>query len=401
MTVGELPIGRRVAQWRVQRRMSQQVFADRLGKSKSWVDKVERGVRALDRLSVIEEIAEVLRIDPVVLLGRDTPPAAATTSGLVDGVDGVRAALARHDVFRTGVEAPPLPPVDEVARLVGHGWLAYQHAHYPQLVRMLPDLLDTARRCHTPRAERSAELLVQAYRLTSSVLVKLGDAGLAWLAADRAMAVAAEDPVVAATAAVPLGQALRALGRGRLAMTAALAAANRIAPAVPREVPPGESVVCGALLLQAALAAVDCGDDRSVAELLDRAADLADRVGDGHDHHQTSFGPTVIELARVLTAAELGDTADALRRHASVTRRDSWRRLPAEYRAAHLIDTARAYLRLGDLPGAGRLLVEADRTAPAEVRCRPVARTVLAEVYRSGPEAAGVARLAAAVGLTR
>ena len=48
----ELPIGRRVAYWRGRRKMSQQVFADRLGKSKSWVDKVERGVRRLDKFSV-------------------------------------------------------------------------------------------------------------------------------------------------------------------------------------------------------------------------------------------------------------------------------------------------------------------------------------------------------------
>ncbi|SCL22483.1 Helix-turn-helix domain-containing protein [Micromonospora inyonensis] len=38
----ELPIGRRVAQLRVRRGMSQQVFADRIGRSKSWVDKVVR-----------------------------------------------------------------------------------------------------------------------------------------------------------------------------------------------------------------------------------------------------------------------------------------------------------------------------------------------------------------------
>ncbi|WP_343871410.1 helix-turn-helix transcriptional regulator, partial [Dactylosporangium roseum] len=49
----ELPIGRRVAYWRNRRKMSQQVFADRLGKSKSWVDKVERGVRRLDKFSVV------------------------------------------------------------------------------------------------------------------------------------------------------------------------------------------------------------------------------------------------------------------------------------------------------------------------------------------------------------
>ncbi len=65
-----LPIGRRVAHWRVRRRMTQQMLADRLGKSKSWVDKVERGVRVLDRYSVIQEIATVLRVDPAVLLGQ-------------------------------------------------------------------------------------------------------------------------------------------------------------------------------------------------------------------------------------------------------------------------------------------------------------------------------------------
>ncbi len=47
-------IGRRVAYWRARRWMSQQVFADRLGKSKSWVDKVERGVAAgFDKFSVV------------------------------------------------------------------------------------------------------------------------------------------------------------------------------------------------------------------------------------------------------------------------------------------------------------------------------------------------------------
>ena len=59
----ELPIGRRVAYWRGRRKMSQQVFADRLGKSKSWVDKVERGVRRLDKFSVVYEIADVLQVD--------------------------------------------------------------------------------------------------------------------------------------------------------------------------------------------------------------------------------------------------------------------------------------------------------------------------------------------------
>ncbi|WP_433124498.1 hypothetical protein ACQPWW_19560 [Micromonospora sp. CA-240977] len=65
------------------------------------------------------------------------------------------------------------------------------------------------------------------------------------------------------------------------------------------------------------------------------------------------------------------------------------------------IDVARAYLRVGDLRGAARALVDADHVAPAEVRCRPLARTVIAEIARVRPAPAGVARLATVVGLTR
>lgn len=397
MTGGEQPIGRRLAQWRVRRRMTQQMLADRLGKSKSWVDKVERGVRTLDKLSVIEDIARVLRVDPVVLLGREAlPPEVAAGA---DGVDAVRAALTQHDVFRRGTGGTP--PPDQLARQVEYAWLTYQHARYPQLLRALPDLISAARRAHADRPDRFAELLVQGYRVTSAVLVKLGEADLAWLVADRAVAAALDDPVLAATAAVPLGQALRALGRGRLAMAATVTAAHRIAPPTPHEGPPQESSLCGTLLLQAALAAATCGDARSVGELTDQAAEMAERVGEHGEHHWIGFGPTVVELARVVAAVELGEAGAAVDRHEQITRRAQWARLPPEHRAAHLVDAARAYLLVGDLPGAGRALVEADRTAPAETRTRPAARTVIAEVYRDGPVPAALAHLATAVGLTR
>ncbi|WP_181548478.1 hypothetical protein [Micromonospora saelicesensis] len=103
----------------------------------------------------------------------------------------------------------------------------------------------------------------------------------------------------------------------------------------------------------------------------------------------------------MLVAAQRGDADEALRRHSTVVRREGWRRLPAEYRGAYLVDVARAYLQVGDLRGAARALVDADSIAPAEVRCRPLARTVIADVARAQPVPAGVARLATLVGLTR
>ncbi|MFF0234027.1 helix-turn-helix domain-containing protein [Micromonospora sp. NPDC005254] len=418
MASDDLPIGRRVASWRVRRQMTQQMLADRLRRSKSWVDKIERGVRPLDRYSVIQDLARVLRVDPELLLGQPR----STAAGPPDGVDDIRATLARYDT-------PQAPPqTDELRRQVGHAWLTYQHAHYGQLVRLLPGLLDAA------QGARSAELLVQAYRITSSLLVKLGEADLAWLVADRAMAADADAdaPTLAATAAISIGQALRAAGRDRLALTATLTAANRILPPTTDPAPSrfgdhdvdgtyrdqtsrqphdhrgegrgwsaGEWAVGGTLLLQAALAAAGCGEHRRADELTDRAAGVATNLRGYDDQHRTSFGPIVVDLARVLLAAQRGDADEAVRRHSTVVRREAWRRLPAEYRGAYLVDVARAYLQVGDLRGAARALVDADSVAPAEVRCRPLARTVIAEVARGHPAPAGVARLATLVGLTR
>ncbi|MFF0153460.1 hypothetical protein [Micromonospora sp. NPDC005203] len=91
----------------------------------------------------------------------------------------------------------------------------------------MPGLLDAA------QGVRSAELLVPAYRITSSLLVKLGGADLARLAADRAVATAEDNQLVAATAAIAVAQALRASHRDHLALAAALTAANRILPPTP------------------------------------------------------------------------------------------------------------------------------------------------------------------------
>ncbi|MGA4686911.1 hypothetical protein [Micromonospora sp. AB353] len=225
---------------------------------------------------------------------------------------------------------------------------------------------------------------MRAYRITASVLVKLGEPDLAWPAADRAVTVAAGHPRWTAVAAVPLAQALRAAGRGRLATTVTIAAANRIGATAACDGSPVEPALSGTLWVEAALAAASCGDARSAAEWLDLAAGIAERSDDRHDPHLSGFGPVTVQVAHVAAAVEIGDGGAAVTRHETVVRADGWRRLPVEHRAAHLVDAARAYLQIGDLLRAGRALTEADRIAPAEVRMRPAARTVIAEVARAG-----------------
>ncbi|WDZ85757.1 helix-turn-helix domain-containing protein [Micromonospora cathayae] len=394
----DLPIGRRVAYWRGRRKLSQQMFADRLGKSKSWVDKVERGVRKLDKLSTLQEIATVLRIDPAVLLGRDVQPAEAT--GRTEGVDRIRAALSRYEIpLGRPAGRRPVLPVDGMLREVGHAWTTFQHARYQQLVGLAPGLLTDAQRTHAHQPGPGRVPLVEAYRIAASLLVKLGDAELAWLAADRAMLHATGDRELVAAAAVQLGQVLRAAGRAREARSVLRVAAYRIAPPVIGYGTAAELSLCGTLLVQAALAAAQDGDEPSAAELIDEAAELAEQVGDGHDHYRTGFGPAAVELARTAATVECGDARAAIGWHEKATGRAGWRWLAAEHRAAHLLDAARAYLHADDPASAARVLLDAQRTAPAEVRHRPVARDLLAQLADDPYAPTTITQLAVALGV--
>ncbi|WP_432957989.1 helix-turn-helix domain-containing protein [Micromonospora haikouensis] len=397
--MNELPVGRRVAHWRVRRNMTQQQFADRLGKSKSWVDKVERGVRRLERVSNLREIAEALRIDLEMLLAdRPGPPDPAAA-----GLEGIRAALARYHV---AVPARP-PDVAQVRAWLDHAGQSYRHARYRELLALLPGLLDAAREARATHPGRPADgLLASGYGLVALVLVKLGHGELAWLAADRGLAVATAtaDPWLAAAATVPLCQALRASGRLRSAVEAAVVAAHRVGPARSGAAPADGPAVRGTLLLQAALAAAGRGDERAADELLGRAGDAA-RVAepggtDGGGFGGEGFGPAAVEAARVVAGSALGQVTAATVRHEKLIAGDGWRWLPPEHRAAYLLDVARLYASAGDGLRAGRAVLDAERTARGEVHDRPAARDLVGVVARSAAAPAALTRLAATLGVT-
>ncbi|MEV4512995.1 helix-turn-helix domain-containing protein [Dactylosporangium sp. NPDC049525] len=401
----ELPIGRRVAYWRNRRKMSQQVFADRLGKSKSWVDKVERGVRRLDKFSVVYEIADVLQLDVQILLGKD-PERRPDSVNCVDQVEveEIRAALERYDQISAFFYAPPEPPpLAEMRKAVTHAWLSYQHAKYGMLARTLPRLLREAQAADTAYADssqgrESAHLLGQVYQIASSALRKLGEHELAWLAADRSIAVSqrAGDQLLAGTATTRVASALLALGRSRPALEINVNIANRLAPGTGgNDCVPERLSVYGMLLLQGAMAAARIGDGATVRDLLGGAEDAARGLDGDHNYYWSCFGPTNVQLHRAAAAVELGEGRVAVEVHEALDL-DAFHALLPERRAHHYLDQARAHAMLGDIDLASEMLLEGDRLAPSEIRCRPLAREVLSDVLRRtrGTPSALVAELA-------
>lgn len=400
-------MGRRVAYWRNRRKMSQQLFADRLGKSKSWVDKVERGVRRLDRFSVIHEIADVLQLDVQVLMGRD--PVRRPDPGIDSvEVEAIRAALERYDKVGALTIAPSEPPtLNELTKAVSHAWLTFQHSKYTVLAQVLPKLLRDTQAANAAyegeQGRLAAHLLAQVYQISSSALRKVGEYDLAWLAADRATVVCrrAEDELLAATATSRVTNALSALGRHRAGLEIAVNVASKVGPGGKRKPTPERLSVYGILLLQGAMAAARQGDATTVRDLIDAAEEAANLLGRDDNHYWTCFGPTNVLLHKAAAAVEMGDGAQALETHNQIDP-DRFAAMMPERRAHHLLDMSRGLVQIGDVGRASEFLIEADRLAPNEVRCRPIAHELITELLRrtrgSGPSA--VVELADHLGLT-
>jgi transcriptional regulator with XRE-family HTH domain len=389
--------------------MSQQLFADRLGKSKSWVDKVERGVRRLDRFSVVYEIADVLQLDVQVLLGRD-PVRRPETLNCVDQIEvaEIRSAMERYDKISAFFFAPPeAPALAELQKAVDHAWITYQHSKYGVLARMLPKLLRDAQAANAVYADDdgrvAASLLAQAYQIASSTLRKLGENDLAWLAADRAIVASqrAENDLLSCLATIRVANALSALGRFRPALEISVSVANQVAPGDGREATPDRLSVYGIVLLQGAMAAARLGDSATVRELIGGAEEAAKQVGSDENHFWTNFGPTNVAFHKVAADVEMGEGGRAVETNEVISPDDFSAMMP-ERRAHHLLDLSRGLAQTGDIGRASEALVEADRLASMEIRCRPIAHELLANIMRrtSGSPAPPVVELADQMGLS-
>ena len=71
-------LGRKIAAERRRRGLSQPELARMVDRSVAWVSQVERGVRKVDRMSVLEALATALEV-PLAELAAEAPVVAAVT----------------------------------------------------------------------------------------------------------------------------------------------------------------------------------------------------------------------------------------------------------------------------------------------------------------------------------
>ncbi|MGH3825324.1 MAG: helix-turn-helix domain-containing protein [Pseudonocardiaceae bacterium] len=362
--------GERIAVYRRRRGLSQVALAGLIGRSVSWLSQVERGIRSVDRLSVLLDIARILHVDVESLIGR--PWQLAPNGGAVaQGLDVVRQIITSYDHL-VGVDAPSMPPLQELSVQVAMLHQDYQAARYETLIRQLPSLItliDGIPRMAAVDERRDALCTyVSAYVGAAKLLTKLGVTDLAVVAADRAATIAVEADSLSARgmAAYQVVCALLREDHTDQAEQLAVSMAEKIHGSATTETPTLASVA-GALWLIAAVAAARRTDRSEAWARLDAAERLAELLGEDANHAWTAFGPTNVGIHRVSVAAELGDPGEALRVAADVdpTRMAECLR---SRRARIYLDLAWAQAQRKRDAEATLHLLEAERCAPEVIR---------------------------------
>jgi transcriptional regulator with XRE-family HTH domain len=378
----KLTIGERVAWYRRRRGMSQEVLAGLVGRTPDWLQKAENNRIELDRLSVIRSLAQALDVSIGDLIGE---PVLLdwTADSRTRTVPALRAALMDYsqlspllaDDSSGGGEPPTL---EQLTQRVDAIFEAYQQSRFGYVTAQAPGLLRDAvaatRTVDGDAARRAHELMSFSYQAAASVLTKLGEADLAWIAAERGLTAAqnTSSPVVLGSLFRSVAHTLLATGRYRPAVELVSRAAGVLGGDLG--LADGQMLsVYGTLLLTGAMAASRAEDRSTTRAFLQEAQEAADRLGRDANYLWTAFGPTNVAIHRINTAMELGDVQIALDLGPTLDTSG----LPTERRVRHALEVARAYSARNRRDDSLAVLLDAEQIAPEQVRHHFISRQLV------------------------
>ncbi|MGX1548393.1 helix-turn-helix domain-containing protein [Streptomyces adustus] len=375
-------LGRKIAFHRKRRGLSQKEFAGLLERSEAWVSQVERGVRRIDRMTVLEKVAEVLDV-PVAELAAEAPIVASVAEGEPVGVSRLRLVLsAAHSLKAVlGRREDATPDVPALRAEVDRAWSLTHQGNYADLAELLEGLvprLESAARS-VPDADRVElfRLLAVMYHTCSGALANMGEPEAAWIAVDRAVVAAerADDPLLMAAGEFRLSIVFLGARHFEQAAQASGSAADALRPLA--ESGQLEAVALrGALTLQRAVAAARLNQADDAYGYLRDAREMANRVGDGRNDYNTEFGPTNVGLHEVAVAVDLGDAGVALRAAQTIDPSG----LSAERQTRFQIDLARAYAQRRQVADSLSALLTARGLSPEMVRALPMVKQLVADL---------------------
>ena len=383
MTDG-MSIGERVAFYRKRRGISQEVLAGLIGRTADWLRKVEHDRMPLDRLSVIRSLTEVLDISLADLIGEPQLLEWSDSSGHKT-VPALRAALMDHRQFLwlTDLEEPR--PLSDLQTEISLGWDDFQSSRYGRLLNRLPTTITEtliAARHHAEGTEagmHAQRLVALTHQLATVLATKLGEADLASIAAIHGLTAAQKSgsELFVGSLIRSVVHALLSIGQFCQAVDLTRRGADLLQAGLGKASPEFLSVY-GMLHLVGSVAASRDEDRSATIEFLSEAQQAANRLGTDANYLWTAFGPTNVEIHRVVTAMELGDVQLAV----DLGPRVNTSGLPLERRVRHTFETARAFHRRNRVEEALGMLLSTERLAPEQVRYHRIPREIVRNLVR-------------------
>ncbi|WP_346070952.1 helix-turn-helix transcriptional regulator [Streptomyces cheonanensis] len=381
----EKTLGRKIAFNRKRRGLSQKEFAGLLDRSEAWVSQVERGVRRIDRMTVLEKVAEVLDL-PVAELAAEAPIVASVTEHEAPGASRLRLVLSSAHSLKAILGRPESPDIPALRTDVDRAWSLTHEGNYADLAELLEGLvprLESATRADSD-GERPGlfRLLASMYHTCSAALANMGEPEAAWIAVDRAVVAAerAGDPLLMAAGEFRLSIVFLGARHYDQAAQVSGSAADALTPLADGGEP--EAIALrGALTLQRALAAGRLNQADEAYTHLRAAKELADRIGDGRNDYNTEFGPTNVALHEVAVAVDLGDAGVALRAAESVDPSG----LSSERQARFGIDLAKAHAQRRQIDKAVHSLSNVRELLPEMFRAKPAVKQLVADLVAMSP----------------
>ena len=378
----DLTPGERLSFYRRRRGMSQSVLAGLVGRTQSWVEKIEAGRMPLDVLSNISALAKALDISVLDLLPSDILDVDPTTRGksipalrdLVLSYRFVNPRFSRRDVAPLTLAALKA----EVASVFD----GYQHGRFAyavsRLQAALPAAVASLGAAREDQRPSFATQLAYLYQAAASVLTKVGELDLAMLCADRGETAVQE--VVDQTPRLSLQRSIAhaLLSNAQLDDARAVVEHGISSNGQPTSDPAMLSTL-GSLHLVGSMASARAGDRPAADQHLRMAGAAAHKLGRDANHLWTAFGPTNVAIHRVAVASELRDYQLA----ADLGPKVDVSGMPIERQVRHRLEVARALHHRARQKDALGLVLEAEHLAPEHVRRHFLTHALIQEWLRS------------------
>ncbi|MFE3685394.1 helix-turn-helix domain-containing protein [Streptomyces sp. NPDC059095] len=387
--------GQRVQRFRKERGRTQAEFAASLGKTSSWLSQVERGVQPVQRMDLLQQIADELGVSVQHLrpsVPADGPSQPLTARALSNDLDETRRLLSGHPALRTLLATPDdsgpsralallQSDVDDLWDLTHAGQLAQVST---LAVELLPELERSVRTDSGEYQDALYLLLSRAYQALSAAFVRQDEADAAWVAADRAILAAERsgDPLHVCASVFRMVQAfirLRSLGQAEHAARTAIDALGEQGSQSPESLS-----VLGSLHLALALVRARASARTEAKEEIAKARAIAAQLGENRNDFNLEFGPVNVEIQAVSTAVDLGDAGEALDIGLTIDATE----LSPERQGRLLMDLGRAHAQRRHGGEALRCLQDAEAIAPEIIQTHQAARAAIRElVLVAGPNA--------------